>query len=122
MVSLRAFMIEARHTHTFSLILAMAMRHYLPDEDTRTWNVETLNVFFGEPATVEIVQVPLSRHGGDNFSCWPFRPSLSSTIALYEQRIIWITRGVRIMAMAVVRFMIYPLRRSARSPLGMSGS
>jgi hypothetical protein len=34
--------------------------------------LETVNAFFDEATPERILQIPVSRQGGDDFVCWPF--------------------------------------------------
>jgi hypothetical protein len=41
------------------------------DEETREWIPETINAFFDQETAAKIMQVQISRHGGEDFACWP---------------------------------------------------
>ena len=40
-------------------------------EETGTWIPETINAFFDPETAEKIFQVQISRHGGEDFACWP---------------------------------------------------
>lgn len=46
--------------------------HCLLDEDNCTWNEETVLAFFTDNVASEILLLPISRHGGNDFAYWPF--------------------------------------------------
>jgi hypothetical protein len=39
--------------------------------DSRTWDVDTVCPIFDEAVVDQILQVPISRHGGDDYVAWP---------------------------------------------------
>lgn len=39
--------------------------------DLGTWNKETIHAFFHADIASEIMQLPVSRHGGDDYTRWP---------------------------------------------------
>jgi hypothetical protein len=41
------------------------------DEETRSWNEENIRAFFAPVIAEQILQIPISRHGGEDFVCWP---------------------------------------------------
>jgi ribonuclease HI len=43
----------------------------LLDEETRSWNVTRVRSVFEESVAVQILQIPISRHRGDDFLSWP---------------------------------------------------
>jgi hypothetical protein len=43
----------------------------LLDKETRSWNVTRVRSVFEESVAVQILQIPISRHGGDDFLSWP---------------------------------------------------
>jgi hypothetical protein len=45
--------------------------HCLINEDTGTWNEENVFAFFSAATAAQILQVPISRHAGEDFVCWP---------------------------------------------------
>jgi hypothetical protein len=40
-------------------------------EDVKTWDVELVRTIFDEATTDKILQIPISRHGGDDHVSWP---------------------------------------------------
>jgi hypothetical protein len=40
-------------------------------EDSRSWDVELVNTIFSKDVAVQVLQVPISRHGGVDFVSWP---------------------------------------------------
>ena len=54
-----------------SPIPSTATVHCLMDEETGSWNEENVNAFFSPATAAQILQVPISRHAGDDFVCWP---------------------------------------------------
>jgi hypothetical protein len=55
-----------------SPIPSSATVHCLIDEDTKTWNQETVHAFFDEAAAEQILNILISRHEDGDFACWPF--------------------------------------------------
>lgn len=45
--------------------------HCLINEESGTWNLENVHAFFSHATALQILQVPISRHAGDDFVCWP---------------------------------------------------
>lgn len=44
---------------------------FLMDDVSKTWDVDRVNAFFEEEVASAIFQVPISRHGGEDFASWP---------------------------------------------------
>jgi hypothetical protein len=44
---------------------------FLIDESTSLWNADVIQSIFTEETASKILQVPLSRYGGDDFASWP---------------------------------------------------
>jgi hypothetical protein len=40
--------------------------------DARVWDADLVHHFFPDNVAAKILQVPISRHGGDDFASWPF--------------------------------------------------
>jgi hypothetical protein len=40
-------------------------------EDTRTWDVDLVHTIFTEEVAAQVLQVPISTHGGMDFASWP---------------------------------------------------
>jgi hypothetical protein len=55
-------------------IPAVASVHCLIDDQTRTWIPETVNAFFDEETAEQIMQIQISKDGGD-FIRWPHTKS-----------------------------------------------
>jgi hypothetical protein len=47
------------------------MVHCLINEETGGWNSENVHAFFDLAIAAQIMEVPISRHAGDDFVCWP---------------------------------------------------
>jgi hypothetical protein len=41
-------------------------------EDSWSWDKSLVRTLFSEELADQILQVPISRHGGDNFVSWPY--------------------------------------------------
>jgi hypothetical protein len=41
------------------------------DSDRMTWDIDRIQTLFDEETTAKILQVPISRHGGEDFTSWP---------------------------------------------------
>jgi hypothetical protein len=52
-------------------IPSTATVHCLIDEEDGSWVQETVSAFFDKETADLILQVPISRHGGDDFVRWP---------------------------------------------------
>jgi hypothetical protein len=44
----------------------------LMTDDARAWDAELVHNIFPENIASKILQVPISRQGGDDFASWPF--------------------------------------------------
>ena len=40
-------------------------------DDSRAWNVDMVQAIFPEDVAMKVLQVPISRHGGEDFASWP---------------------------------------------------
>jgi hypothetical protein len=40
-------------------------------EDSRSWDVDLVRTVFSEEVAAQVLQVPISRHGGEDFASWP---------------------------------------------------
>jgi hypothetical protein len=68
-----------------SPIPANALVHCLIDEESGQWNEENVGAFFTPDVASKIMQVPISRHVGDDFACWPYtRHGLFSVCSAYN--------------------------------------
>jgi hypothetical protein len=57
----------------------------LIDDESGQWNEENVGAFFTPDVVAKILQVPISRHAGDDFACWPFtRHGLFSVRSAYN--------------------------------------
>ena len=55
-----------------SPIPMVATVNCLMDEESSSWSHENVHAFFEPDVAAKILQVPISRHAGDDFVCWPF--------------------------------------------------
>jgi hypothetical protein len=40
-------------------------------EDLKAWDVELVRTIFDEATADKVLQIPISRHGGDDYVSWP---------------------------------------------------
>lgn len=73
-----------------SPIPAVATVSCLMNEESPSWNHENVHAFFEQDVAAKILQVPISRHAGEDFVCWPYTVMACTQYAL---AIIW--RGQR---------------------------
>lgn len=45
--------------------------HCLLDDELSTWNEESVHAFFHDDVAEEILQLPISQHGGEDYARWP---------------------------------------------------
>lgn len=45
--------------------------HCLLDDELGTWNEESVHAFFHDDVAEEIMQLPISQHGGEDYARWP---------------------------------------------------
>ena len=69
---------------TLEPIPGEATVNFFIDQESKTWNMETVRSFFiGEMAAV-IQQIPVSKHGGEDFASWPH-----ARFGIYSEHTIW---------------------------------
>ena len=45
------------------------------DDNQRSWNEPLVRIVYEEHVAEQVLQVPISRHGGEDFICWPHTKS-----------------------------------------------